>query len=72
MRWTTLRQERIQAVSEFTNTFHTLCTQLGIKYYEQRFSLKYRGALHKYIQTGIEFMDISSLGVVYQYDAKIE
>jgi hypothetical protein len=32
MRWTTLRQERGQAVSEFTNNFHTLHTKLGIKY----------------------------------------
>jgi hypothetical protein len=31
MRWTTLRQERGQAVPEFTNTFHTLRTKLGIK-----------------------------------------
>jgi hypothetical protein len=31
MRWTTLWQERGQAVSEFTNTFHTLRTKLGIK-----------------------------------------
>jgi hypothetical protein len=31
MRWTTLRQERGQAVPEFTNTFHTLHTKLGIK-----------------------------------------
>jgi hypothetical protein len=31
MRWTTLRQERVQAVLEFTNTFHTFCTKLGIK-----------------------------------------
>jgi hypothetical protein len=31
MRWTTLWQERGQAVSEFTNTFHTLHTKLGIK-----------------------------------------
>jgi hypothetical protein len=31
MRWTTLRQERGLAVSEFTNTFHTLRTKLGIK-----------------------------------------
>jgi hypothetical protein len=31
MRWTTLRQERGRAVSEFTNTFHTLHTKLGIK-----------------------------------------
>jgi hypothetical protein len=30
MRWTTLRQERGQAVLDFTNTFHTLHTKLGI------------------------------------------
>jgi hypothetical protein len=30
MRWTTLRQERGQAVSKFTNTFHTLRTKLGM------------------------------------------
>jgi hypothetical protein len=31
MRWTTLWQERGQEVLEFTNTFHTLRTKLGIK-----------------------------------------
>jgi hypothetical protein len=31
MRWTTLQQERGQAVLEFTNTFHTLRTKMGIK-----------------------------------------
>jgi hypothetical protein len=31
VRWTTLQQERGQAVPEFTNTFHTLRTKLGIK-----------------------------------------
>jgi hypothetical protein len=31
MRWTTLQQERGQEVSEFTNTFHTLRTKMGIK-----------------------------------------
>jgi hypothetical protein len=30
-RWTTLHQERGQTVSEFTNTFHTLHTKMGIK-----------------------------------------
>jgi hypothetical protein len=30
-KWTTLRQERDQAVSYLTNIFHTLCTKLGIK-----------------------------------------
>jgi hypothetical protein len=41
MRWTTLRQERSQAVLEFTNTFHTLCTKLGIKNSERHLVLKY-------------------------------
>jgi hypothetical protein len=31
MRWTTLPQERGQAVPEFTNTFHTLRTKLVSK-----------------------------------------
>jgi hypothetical protein len=34
MRWTTLWQERGQAVVDFTNTFHTFHTMLGIKYSE--------------------------------------
>jgi hypothetical protein len=34
MRWTTLWQERGQAVLEFTNSFHTLRTKLGIKDFE--------------------------------------
>ena len=33
-RWTTLRQERDQAVPEFTNIFHTLRTKLGIRDFE--------------------------------------
>ena len=40
MRWTTLRQERDQAVLEFTNTFHTLRTKLGIKDSEQHLVMK--------------------------------
>jgi hypothetical protein len=55
MRWTTLRQERGQAVPEFTNTFHTLCTKIGIKDSERHLVLKYRGALHRYIQTEMDF-----------------
>jgi hypothetical protein len=31
-KWTTLRQERDQAVPDFTNIFHTFHTKLGIKY----------------------------------------
>jgi hypothetical protein len=30
-KWTTLRQERDQAVLELKNIFHTLCTKIGIK-----------------------------------------
>jgi hypothetical protein len=72
MRWTTLRQERGQAVPEFTNTFHTLRTNIGIKDSERHLVLKYRGALHRYIQTEMDFLDISSLGAAYRYDVKIE
>jgi len=72
MRWTTLRQERGQAVPEFTNIFHTLRTKLGIKDSERHLFLKYCGALHKYIQTEMDFLDISSLGAAYRYAVKIE
>jgi hypothetical protein len=72
MRWTTLWQERGQAVLEFTNTFHTLRTKLGIKDSERHLVLKYRGALHRYIQTEMDFLDISSLGAAYRYAVKIE
>jgi hypothetical protein len=30
-KWTTLRQERDQVVTDFTNIFHTLRTKMGIK-----------------------------------------
>jgi hypothetical protein len=33
---------------------------------------KYRGALHRYIQTEMEFMYISSLGATYEYVVKID
>jgi hypothetical protein len=62
MRWATLWQERGQTMSEFTNTFHTLRTKLGIKDFERHLVLKYCGALHRYIQTEMDFLDISSLG----------
>jgi hypothetical protein len=72
MRWTTLCQERGQVVLEFTNTFHTLRTKLGIKESERHSVMKYHGALHRYIQTEMDFLDISSLGVAYRYVVKIE
>ena len=34
--------------------------------------LKYHGALHRYIQTEMDFVNISSLGETYQYVVKIE
>jgi hypothetical protein len=71
-KWTTLRQERDQAMREFTNIFHTLRTKLGIKDSERNMVLKYRGALHRYIQKKMEFMDMSSLGESYRYVVKIE
>ena len=71
-RWTTLRHERDQAVLEFTNILHTLCTKLGIRDSEQHLVLKYRGFLHKYIQMEMEFLDILSLGAAYHYAIKIE
>ena len=70
-KWTTLQQERDQEVPDFTNIFHSLCTKLGIKYSERHLVLKYRGALHRYIQTEMEFLYISSLGTTYQYTIKI-
>jgi hypothetical protein len=72
MRWTTLRQERGQVVPQFTNTFHTLHTKMGIKYFQQHLVLKYHGDLHRYIQIEMNFLDISSLGAAYRYDVKIE
>jgi hypothetical protein len=72
MRWTTLWKERGQEVPEFTNTFHTLCTKLGIKYSKKNLVLKYHGDLHRYIQTKMDFLDISSLCDAYRYAVKIE
>ena len=46
-RWTTLRKERDQTVLELTNVFHTLCTKIGIKYFEQYLVLKYHSSMHR-------------------------
>jgi hypothetical protein len=35
MTWMTQCQKRDQTVSEYTNIFHTLCSKLGIKDFEQ-------------------------------------
>jgi hypothetical protein len=71
-KWKTLRQERDEAMPEFTNIFHTLRTKLGIKYSERHLVLKYCGDLHRYIHIEMEFLDISSLGAAYCYAVKIE
>jgi hypothetical protein len=71
-KWTTLWKERDQAVLDFTNIFHTLRTKLGIKYSERHLILKYHGALHRYIHTKMENLDISSLGATYRYAIKIK
>jgi hypothetical protein len=71
-KWTTLQQERDQAVSEFTNIFHTLPTKSGIKYSEKNLVLKYRSGMHRYIQTEMDFLDISSFGMAYRYVVKIK
>ena len=72
MRWTTLWKERGQTVPNFTNTFHTLRTNLGIKDSERNLVMKYHRALHRYIQTEMSFLYISSIGVAYRYVVKIE
>ena len=71
-KWTILRQERDQTVSEYTNKFHTLRTKLSIKDSERNLILKYRSGLHRYIRTEMDFLDISSLGSAYRYAVKIE
>jgi hypothetical protein len=71
-KWTTLQQERDQAVPDFTNIFHTLRTKLGIKDLEQHLVLKYHGALHRYIHNEMDFLDISSLGIAYRYAIEIK
>ena len=56
----------------FTKNFHTLHTQLGIKDSDLHLVLKYYGCLHRYIQEDMEFLNISSLGMAYQYAITIE
>jgi hypothetical protein len=72
MTWTTLHHKRDQTVIEYTNIFHTFRSKLGIKDSEWHLILKYRNGLHRYIQTEMDLLDISSLGVAYRYEFKIE
>ena len=57
---------------ELTNLFYTLCTKLVIKDLERHLVLKYRSYLHSHIQQEMEFFNITALGTVYRYAAKIE
>jgi hypothetical protein len=45
---------------------------MGIKDSKRHLVLKYRGAMHRYIHTEMEFLDISSWGIAYRYVIKIE
>ena len=49
MIWKTLHQKRDQTVSDYTNIFHTLHSNLGIKDSKWNLVLKYRSGLHRYI-----------------------
>ena len=48
-KWTILRQERDQTMSEYTSKFHTLRRKLSVKDSERHLILKYRNGLHRYI-----------------------
>ena len=72
IQWTMLWQQRDQDVHKLMNLFHTLCTNLGIKYSERHLALKYHNFLHKHIQEEMDFLDITSLSTAYRYAAKIE
>jgi hypothetical protein len=49
-----------------------LVHQAGFKDSEWNLVLKYYEALHRYIQTKMDFLDISSLGAAYRYSIRIE
>jgi hypothetical protein len=49
-----------------------LVHQAGYQRFRVTSSAQVCGALHRYIHTKMEFMDISSLGVAYRYVVKIE
>jgi hypothetical protein len=59
-------------VPEYTNIFHTLCSNLGIKDFEWHLFFKYCSGLHRYIQIEMDLLDISSLGFDYRYAVKME
>jgi hypothetical protein len=54
-----LHSGKDQLVLEYSNTFHTLHTNMCIKDSKKHLVLKYRNGLHNYIQPIMEFLDIS-------------
>jgi hypothetical protein len=63
----------------FSIWFHISCVVIVFRYLwiycdilYSGIVLKYHGALHRYIQTEMDFLDISSLGMAYPYVVKIE
>lgn len=56
---------------DYNNIFHTLCSNVGNKYFEQHLFLKHQSGLHRYIKTDMDFIDIP-LGVIYLYFFKLE
>jgi hypothetical protein len=52
---------------DYTNNFHTLRTKPGIRDSKRHLVLKYCSGLHSYIRREMEFVNILSLGVAYQY-----
>jgi hypothetical protein len=60
-RWKNIHRERDQTVLEYTSIFHTLHTKLGIKYSKKHLVLKNHSVLHRYIQTNMDLLVISSL-----------
>jgi hypothetical protein len=65
MTWKTQHQKRDETVPEYTNIFHTLCSNMGVKDSDKHLVLKHHSGLHMYIQTNMDLLDISSLGVSY-------
>jgi hypothetical protein len=57
---------------EYTNIFHTLHSNIGIKDSKRHLVLKYYVGLHMYIQIEMYLLDISSVRDAYQYAVKIE
>jgi hypothetical protein len=71
MRWKTMHYERDQTMPKYTNIFDTLCSKIGIIYYERHLILKYCNGLHRYIQVKMDFLDISLLGSAHRFIVKI-